>query len=150
METPVEIYYNTHPDATIKEFIDFVKEETRRKNEAERERSEKCTNWYKELAGRYFIINFNGSSFLAIYVDHWPSNEFNNKYQCYGISIKDSYCISNQNGREVNRYWFKNPYEKPYYGRNEGSCKEITKEEFDDIANKYSQIKDIVESINLK
>ena len=138
METPVEIYYKTHPDATIKDFIDFIKEETRRKNEAERERSEKCTNWYKELAGRYFIFNFNGSSFLAVYVDHCPSNEFNNKYQCYGISIKDSYCISNQNGREVNRYWFKNPYE------------EITKEEFDDIANKYSQIKDIVESINLK
>lgn len=148
-ESPIEIYYRSYPDATIKEFIDYTKEQDRRRQEAETERYNNCIDWYKNLEGRYFIINFNGTSYLAVYVDHWPSTEFNNKYQSYGIST-DKYSIIDEKGRDINRYWFKNPYEKPYHGRNEGSCKEITKEEFEDIAKKCIEIKNIVESINLK
>jgi hypothetical protein len=148
-ESPIEIYYQSHPDATIKEFIDYTKEQDRRRQEAETERYNNCIDWYKNLEGRYFIINFNGTSFLAVYVDRWPSTEFNNKYQSYGIST-DKYSIINEKGRDINRYWFKNPYEKPYFGQNDGSCKEITKEEFEDIAKKCIEIKNIVESINLK
>ena len=148
-ESPIEIYYRSHPDATIKEFIDYTKEQDRRKQEAENERYNNCIDWYKNLEGRYFIINFNGTSYLAVYVDRWPSTEFNNKYQSYGIST-DKYSIIDEKGREINRYWFKNPYEKPYCGQNNGSCKEITKEEFEDIAKKCIEIKNIVESINLK
>jgi len=149
IESPIEIYYKNHPKALVEEYLQYVKEENERKKAIENERYNNCIDWYKNLEGRYFIIDFNGTSFLAVYVDRWPSNEFNNKYQCYAIST-DKYSIIDENGREVNRYWFKNPYEKPYHGQNFGSCKEITKEEFEYIAKKCVEVKNIVESINLK
>ena len=50
-ESPIEIYYWSHPDATIKEFIDYTKEQDRRKQEAENERYNNCIDWYKNLEG---------------------------------------------------------------------------------------------------
>lgn len=146
----IEIYYKDHPNSTLKEFLDYVKEQDRIKFDLESENYYKKMDWYKNLEGRYFMINFNSNLFLVLYVDHWPNSEFRNKYLCYNISISDSY-ITKQDERNVNRYWFHNPYETLNYGQNDCcNCKEITKEEFDSIIEKSSQIKEIVESINIK
>lgn len=147
-ESPIEIYYRNHPKALVEEYLQYVKEEKERKYAEEKERYNNCIEWYKNLNGRYFIITFNRSSFIALYVDKWPSSEFNTSYTCYNISL-DSYSIC-KTERKINRYWFKNPYEKPYSGQDVGECKEITKEEFDSIVDKCNIIENLVKSINLK
>lgn len=145
----IENYYAIHPNATLKEYFDYIKEENKIKKQQVIEKEHKLIEWYKNLEGRYFILNFNNDSFLAVYVDKWPNNAYNNPYLCYNI-VLDTNCINEQEKRQVSRYWFKNPYEDNYFGQNEGSCKEITKEEFDSIVDKYKTIKNLIGTINLK
>lgn len=137
-------YYRANPDASVKDFIDYVKTCEDDSRAKENERQKKCEDWYKSLAGRYFIFDFNGCSFCAVKVDSWPSNEFKNKYDCYDIDTR--YQGMYFESRDVNRYWFNNPYEKPYTGRGSTKCKEITKEQYESIAEKAKQIKNFVET----
>lgn len=144
----VKEYLKLHPDASLKDYVDYTISSEKEYEEKENERYKNCEDWYKGLEGRYFIINFNGSSFCVIKVDKWPSTPFSNIYDCYNIYLQ--YNGINFEQREVNRFWFNNPYEKNFYGRGATKCKEITKEEYEDIANKSKKIKEILESINLK
>ena len=146
MDNTSEIYkyYATHPNASIGDYLDYVKSCEADTREKENERQKNCTDWYKALAGRYFILDFNGNSFCAVKVDSWPSTEFKNRYDCYNINLryKGMYFES----RDINRYWFNNPYERPYIGRGTNKCKEITKEQYDSIVEKAKQIKEFVET----
>ena len=145
----IEIYFNSHPDATIKEYLDYVKAKDIEKKEYESEREKNRIEWYKALEGRCFIITFHSRAHIVLKVTEWPNAEFKNKYLCYNIYIDPNYIIKEEN-REVNRYWFKNPYEKPYYGQNEGSCKEISEEMYNEIVEKCEKVEEIINSINIK
>ena len=144
----IEIYYRNHPDATIKEYLEYCRKLKENEKLNENTRYENCIEWYKNLQDRYFILNMNNVSFIALYVDKWPDTEYDNRYTCYNINIEKPNIIKDK--REINRLWFKNPYEKPYYGEYYGGCKEITKEEFDSIVQKYNTIETLVKSINVK
>ncbi len=145
----IEIYFKSHPDATVKEYLDYIKAKNTEKIEAENERQKKCIEWYKSLEGRCFLISFHSNAHIVLKVTKWPDTEFQNSYLCYNIYYNPNYIIKEEN-RDVNRYWFKNPYEKPYYGQKEGSCKEISEEKYNEIAEKYAQIEEITNSINVR
>lgn len=137
-------YYKTHPDASIKDYLDYVNEYREKEQKEREEKIKNCENWYKALAGRYFVFDFNGCSFCAVKVDKWPSNEFRNKYDCYNIDTRCQGIVFEN--RDINRYWFNNPYERDYTGRGSTKCKEITKEQFDFIAENANNIKSFVET----
>lgn len=146
----IDEYLKLNPNASLKDWGDYLTSCEEATKQYENEQYKKCEDFYKELEGRYFIINFNGASFCIIKVDKWPSNQYVNKYDCYNI-YNDSYKSSIEfERRNINRYWFNNPYEKKYYGSGSTKCKEITKEEYDDIVDKAKKIKEIIGSINLK
>jgi hypothetical protein len=137
-------YYKTHPDASIKDYLDYVNEYREKEQKEREEKIKNCEEWYKALAGRYFVFDFNGCSFCAVKVDKWPSNEFRNKYDCYNIDARRQGIVFEN--RDINRYWFNNPYERDYTGRDSTKCKEITKEQFDFIAENANNIKSFVET----
>lgn len=142
MNVDIEIFYRSNPDATLKDYFDACKkadEEIRKNNELK-------NNWYKELANRYFIINFNGASFCVVKVDKWPDTNYENLYLCYNVNINAK--TIEKEKRKVNRYWFNNPFENS--GLSCNKCKEISEDEFNKIAEAYEQIEKLVDSINIK
>lgn len=141
------VYLQHHPDATLKEYLEYEALKMKEKKDAELERHNKCIEWYKALEGRCFLITFHSNAHIVLKVTKWPETEFKNKYLCY--NIYSDYIVKEEN-RDVNRYWFKNPYEKPYYGQNEGSCKEISEDKYNEIAKKCAQIEEIINSINVR
>jgi hypothetical protein len=142
MNVNIEIFYKSNPDAKLKDYFDACEkadEEIRKNNELK-------NNWYKELANRYFIINFNGFSFCAVKVDKWPDTNYENLYLCYNIN-SDEKTIVKEN-RKINRYWFNNPFENSALTNTK--CTEISEDEFNSIAKIYEQVKDLTDSINIK
>lgn len=141
-------YLKLHPDASLKDWCDYVTVCEEEQTKERQEQYKKCEDWYKALEGRYFIINFNGSTFCAVKVDKWPSNQYENKYDCYNIYLQyNGICFEK---RSINRAWFNNPYEKEYWTKGTNGCKEITAEDFDNIAYKAMQIKETIKEIDLK
>lgn len=143
----IKDYLLKHPEASLKEYWEYENMKEKEKKDAESQRLDKCIEWYKALEGRYFLMDFNGNSKMALKVTKWPDTEYRNTYCCYNISLNPAH-IDKEVNRDVNRYWFKNPYET-YYGQNIGSCKEISEEEFNDIVEKCNQIEELTKSIKV-
>ena len=147
--SPIEIYYQNNPDATLKDYLDYEAAQRKEVADKEQERHDKCMQWYKDLEGRCFAINFNGNVFMVLKVTKWPNTEFRNKYTCYHISLNPAH-ISKEDSCDVNRYWFNNPYEVPHVGQNMNKCAEIPEEVYNEIVSKCEQIKSITDSVNIK
>ena len=148
MKTVFE-YYKTNPNDSIKDYIEYTNNCRKEEQCKEEERLKKRDEWYKSLEGRCFLISFHSNAHIVLKVTKWPNTEFKNPYLCYNISYNPNR-ISKQENRDVNRYWFKNPYEKPYYGQNEGSCREISEESYNEIVEKYARVEEITNSIDVK
>ena len=144
----IEIYFKSHPDATVKEYLDYAKAKDDEKKESESERKKNRIEWYKALKGRCFLITFHSCSHIALKVTNCPSEGTENTYICYNIHIKPNYITKED--RYINPYWFKNPYEKYFHGQNEGSCIEISEEKYNEIVEKCARVEEIVNSINIK
>jgi len=142
-------YYQTNPNGSIKDYIEYVNNYKKEEQSKEEERLKNRNEWYKSLEGRCFLISFHSNAHIVLKVTKWPDTEFRNQYLCYNIYYNPNRIIKEEN-RDVNRYWFKNPYEKPYYGQNEGSCKEISEETYNEIVEKYTRIEEIINSIDIK
>lgn len=148
MKTVFE-YYQTNPNDSIKDYIEYVNNYKKEEQCKEEERLKNRNEWYKALEGRCFLISFHSNSHIVLKVTKWPNTEFKNPYLCYNISYNPNH-ISKEENRDINRYWFKNPYERPYYGQNEGSCREISEESYNEIVEKCSKIEEITKSIDIK
>ena len=134
----LEKYLSKYPDTTIKNYLKRLEDLEIDEKNGEKERKAKCEDWYKELEGKYIIIDFNGSSFIVFYINTYPNTEFDNKYDCYEIYYANGkiYEIRFIKNRCINRYWFDNPFEKKQYGAKGCKCwKEISKEDFEEIKN---------------
>jgi hypothetical protein len=147
MKTVFE-YYQMNPNDSIKDYIEYVNNCKKEEQCKEEERFKNCNEWYKALEGRCFLISFHSNAHIVLKVTKWPNTEFKNQYLCYNIYYNPN-SISKEN-RDVNRYWFKNPYEKPYHGQDEGSCREISEESYNEIVEKCSKIEEITKSVDIK
>lgn len=148
MKTVFE-YYQTNPNDSIKDYIEYVNNCKKEEQCKEEERLKNRNEWYKSLEGRCFLISFHSNAHMVLKVTKWPNTEFKNPYLCYNIYYNPNRIIKEEN-RDVNRYWFKNPYEKPYYGQNEGSCREISEETYNEIVEKCAKVEEIINSIDIK
>jgi len=148
MKTVFE-YYQTNPNDSIKDYIEYINNCRKEEQCKEEERLKNRNEWYKSLEGRCFLISFHSNAHIVLKVTKWPDTEFKNPYLCYNIYHNPTNIIKEEN-RDVNRYWFKNPYEKPYHGQNEGSCKEISEETYNEIVEKCARVEEIINSIDIK
>ena len=142
-------YYQTNPNDSIKDYIEYVNNCKKEEQSKEEERLKNCIDWYKSLEGRYFLISFHSNAHIVLKVTKWPNTEFKNSYLCHNIYFNPTHIIKEEN-RDVNRYWFKNPHEKLYHGQNQGSCREISEESYNEIVEKYARVKEIINSIDIK
>lgn len=145
----IEIYLKSHPDATIKEYLDYVKAKDNIERAKRAEQLNNKVQWYKDLIGRYFILNFNGCAYTVVHVDKMFSGDFATQFPVYNVyRSKDKVSIDKEN-RIVNKFWFNCPYEDPYYGKGSTKVKEITKEEFDNFTKLYESQSALFNSLNL-
>ena len=149
MENKKIIYFSeTHPEMTLKEFADSLKEneEKLRKEEEIRQNNER--KWFDDLVGKYVSINHNGAAYTVLYVDKTPNSCSNyDVFNVYRSIYKFS--IEKENKREINNLWFKCPYSKIAYGGEHSSMKIITKEEYQEIEKTYNEYKTKGELLNL-
>lgn len=143
-------YISTHPNMTLQEFLDEYKNNELKKKQEESERYKKEVEYYNSLKDKYFIINFNNSSYLIVYVDKELGNRDHVNFHCYSLVYwdKDRFEFKEES-RPFNNLWFDNPYGKNYctYGKPIQWCKEITKEEYEAIVNMIGSCKTVLNHI---
>lgn len=143
-------YINNHPDMTLKEYLDECKNNELKHQKEENERKKKEIEYYNSLKDKYFIINFNNSSYIIVYVDKELGNKNNVKFYCYSIVYWDNNRFEfKEETREFNNLWFDNPYTQNYctYGKPVQWCKEIKKDEYEGIINMLRSCKSVLNHI---
>jgi hypothetical protein len=151
MENKQIIYFSEmHPEMTLREFADSLKEkeeETRKKEQIRRDNEKK---WFEDLIGKYVSINHNGDAYTVLYVDKTPGYGLSTKYDVFNVyRSKNKFSIEKEKRREINKLWFKCPYSEPSYGGEHSSMKIITKEEYEEIEKTYNEYKTQGELLNL-
>ena len=59
----IEKFLKERPDASLREFVDDLKEKQKCDEQRERERRENEIQWYKDHAeGKYFLITFHSNA----------------------------------------------------------------------------------------
>lgn len=139
----IEKFLKEHPDASLREFVDDLKEKQKCDEQRERERRENEIQWYKDhVEGKYFLITFHSAAhtFLGPIPKDIGSG-----------SIKSIHCINvytntsdrgvrvETEERYINLLWLQNPYSKDV-DKCGVKCKEISKEEFDSVRDAVSQM----------
>ena len=147
----IEKFLKEHPDASLREFVDDLKEKQKQDEQRERERRENEIQWYKDhVEGKYFLITFHSAAhtFLGPIPKDIGSG-----------SIKSIHCINvytntsdkgvriETEERYINLLWLQNPYSEGADKCNV-KCNEISKEVFDDVrASALKAVYDITSQI---
>lgn len=142
----IEKYNELHPNCTLQEYIDYVTYENEQAKKDEDERVKNYRDWFKNLKGKYFLINFNSNSYLAVYFDKAPTSLYENNYNTYKVLKTEGTVCYEQ--RKININWLHNPYSK--FDNCTDKCKEITKEEYDYIASIANESKEKISKINFE
>ena len=134
---------------TVDEVIELMNRQDEERSNAETIRRHNYEEFLKSRVDKYFIIDFNGASFIVFYVDHININQSSTKMNVIDIYIGNKYNITFES-RPINHSWFLNPYETfTYGGPAVKGCKEITKEEYDNIEKECLDIINKIKSFNL-
>jgi len=126
-----------NPDMTLGQFLNKLNEKEKIRKEERVKQLNNKLEWYKNLIGRYFILNFNDVSYCVVYIDKLFSGEITTKFLTYDIHrSSEQFSITKEN-RPINKLWFNCPYEDEYFGKSSTKVKEITKEEFDNYTKLF-------------
>lgn len=145
----VEQYLNSNPEASLKEYNEYVKTQTRKESTEAFENLRKCKEWYEQLTGRYFMINFNNTSFRAVYIDKHLPYRSSEKYMTYGIIVDDKECSISYKNTYINSEWFKCPYDSTT-GKGVEEVREISEDEYGIIVAQYQRICGLFYKMKLK
>ena len=144
------IFSEMHPEMTLKEFADNLKEKEEETKKKEQIRRDNEIKWFDDLIGKYVSINHNGVSYTVLYVDKTPVYGLSTKYDVFNVyRSRNKFSIEKEVGREINEHWFKCPYSEISYGGEHSSMKIITKEEYEEIEKTYNEYKTKGELLNL-
>lgn len=149
MVKTIEQYLQSNPDASLKEYQDYVKEQTRIDSNNAFETLRKCHEWYAQLANRYFMINFNGTSFRMVYIDKPMKYKSGERYLTYCIILDDETCSIERTSMYLNPEWFACPYDLSS-GKGVEEVREMTKDEYDTIILQYQKINKLFNEMKLK
>ena len=134
-----------NPGKTAEEIHEIASQYKIERENKERQRKIDSDKHYDSLVGRYFIVNFNNHSkiFFQLQRDKNYNDYFRSK--TYGVINSDNEWDVFSEMRTINKTWLPNPYEKPNNAIVE--CKEITKEQFDELYNDLKIAKEINEKL---
>ncbi len=147
-----EEYLKQHLDCSLADYVSYVQKTVDGDAQLKRERANNRDQWYKNLTGKYFVIDFNRVSFIVIHIKTpIDTNAITTNYYVYDIycdSYKNEYSIKEET-RPVNKYWFNNPYESRDSIKTI-KVKEVTKEFYDNIKERLNTVREIFEGFNLR
>lgn len=127
-------YSELYPDMTIKELVKKLNQEKKDADEKERIRRDNEKKWFDNLIGKYVSINHNSVAFTIFFVDKEIS--YMTSFKVFNV-YRDKDKISIQKEiRDINKYWFDNPYLIKNYGE-KANMKIITEEEYNKIEKLY-------------
>ena len=140
---------SANPNITVAEYLDILNKRHKEEKEKYDEQLNRKAQWYNDLVGRYFIIDFNGYSYCVVNVDTMFNRDLTKQFPVYNIyRSQDKLSIDREN-RIVNKLWFNCPYEGDLYVNSSTKVKEITKEEFDNFRKLYESQSVLFNSLNL-
>lgn len=132
---------------TVNEVIEILEKKEQEINNKQSLLQEQKMNWYRSCIGKYYKIQNNNTSFTLVYIKDRKKNKNIDQYQyqnnplyfltweCYDIVISDQSTIKSNAG--FNFLWLCNPYEN---GKMTSTCKEISKEEFEEITTPFNSL----------
>lgn len=133
----LKLHLQEHPNATVREYYEYLKEERKRQKEEERTRQENENVWYDEQIGKYFFVNFNSSSYHLFQLSRKTHDEYfaDVYYSIYTYDSNSSLQI--EKDVYINKIWLDNPYSEKY--RSYKKCKEVSKEEWDNYMSVFHE-----------
>lgn len=133
---------------SVEELIDILEHENYEEKEKENIRRKNYEEYFDSLFGRYFIIDFNGASFILIHVNNKirANSMYDNKFDVYNIYNTKNEIKIEKECRAINLNWFCNPYKK---GKENSvrEIREITEEEYNNIVEKCESVINIINNI---
>ena len=140
---------SANPNITVAEYLDLLNKRQKEEKEKYDEQLNRKAQWYNDLVGRYFIIDFNGYSYCVVNVDTMFNRDLTKQFPVYNIYRSPDKLSIDVENRIVNKLWFNCPYEDELYVKSSTKVKEITKEEFDNFGKLYESQSVLFNSLNL-
>lgn len=144
---------------TVNEVIEILKKTEEQIKEEQTLFQQKKVEWYKSCIGKYFVIQHNDVAFSLVHIKekeipkekiHYAIDPRYNKnnplyflaWECYHIVLPSR--IESNAG--FNILWLGNPFEN---NTPSSTCKEITKERFEEITSSFNLLIDKAKQILL-
>lgn len=140
-------YLDSHPDASLKEYLDYLENESKIKLEEAKKLETEKEEWYKNLENKYFKVTHNATSFGYFYISEVQQAPYRAPVVIADIyysilSTEKLLRISEENRNYVNHLWFGCPYENGAVDL----MTEISRQEFED---KISKIKGYIKNFEI-
>ena len=142
--TPEEVYLDSHPNSTLKEYIDYLSD----KKEKARLESIESEKRHKELldsyVGKCFKIDFNGNSFIYFKLTQPISSSF--RETVYGVySDSNKTYMEIEKDRYINIQWL--PFQQEWYGTPSVKSSIISEESFNKIVSICNNMSMLIKEI---
>lgn len=139
---------------TVEEVITILQKKEQEFNDKQSLLQKQKMEWYRSCIGKYYKIQHNNISFTLVYIKKREKHKNIDQYQyqnnpiyfltweCYNIVLSDQSTMRSNAG--FNFLWLCNPYEN---GTMTSTCKEISKEEFEEITTPFNSLINKVQQI---
>lgn len=139
-KSPIEEYLDKHPDSTLREYNEYVKEEERKRRQEKVDSDNRHEALLKSYIGKCFKIDFNNMSTMFFRLTSDPTNLPNRdlKEDSYSGYIDSSKVrMELEKKRYINIMWL--PGQKEWYG-NTHKVSQISEEDFNKVVEKYNEM----------
>lgn len=136
---------------TVDEVIEILEKTKEQSNKEEAILQQKKMEWYESCINKHFVIQHNDVAFSLVHIKEKEISEKNPRYdknnplyflawECYHIVLPSK--IESNAG--FNILWLGNPFEN---NTSSLTCKEITKEKFEEITSSFNSLINNAEKI---
>lgn len=140
MDINIIEYLKIHPNASLREYNDFLEDKNKKHLEGLLEAELNRTKFFKSLSNKYYRIKFNVDSKAYIYLGEVTVDSYGkattSRCICYSVhKTSEELRIKKENNYPVNLLWFKSPL---VYGSVD-LAKEISEEEYNKATSKIDE-----------
>lgn len=146
-KSPIEEYLDKHPDSTLREYNEYVKEEERKRRQEKVDSDNRHKALLKSYIGKCFKINFNGMSTMFFRLTSDPTDPRSSRIEedAYSVYIDSSKVhMELEKKRYINVMWL--PGQEEWYG-NSHKVFQISEEDFNKVVEKYNEMVKVAKEI---
>lgn len=151
---PEERYLETHPNSTLKEYIDYLDAKELQRQQELKESEKKHEELLASYIGKCFKMDFNGQSVLYFKLITDLNTLISKRHvllPAYEVYISsDKVSMEFEPKRYINMMWF--PNQEEWFGRNNDTVTIISEKSYNEIVSIYKnmvetakKVKDICE-----